>query len=74
MLSSTLIHLAINWDDLDPVYKYVSVDSYGIWAHVEKPTKDEGGYHTKGSKYLARGACVLFERGNADAIELMEEM
>jgi hypothetical protein len=71
MLSSTLIHVAIDWDGLPPIWRYATIDANGIWAHAERPMLNDDGYYTsEGSMmYLSPAECVLFERGHIEPIE-----
>ena len=72
MLSSTLIHVAIDWDELDPVWQYVTMDHHGIWAHELKPVLNtRGSYQSSGAKlHLSKVQHVLFKRGQMDPVNL----
>jgi hypothetical protein len=71
MLSSTLIHIAIDWDSLPPLWRYATMDCNGIWAHAERPMLNDDGYYTSegATIYLSPTECVLFERGHIEPIE-----
>jgi hypothetical protein len=71
MLSSTLIHVAIDWESLPELWRYATMDANGIWAHAERPSINDDGYYTSEGPtlYLTHSECVLFERGHLEPIE-----
>lgn len=64
MVSSTFLHIAVNWDEMDKVWQYVTMDGDGIYAHQDMPALDEfGHYNSDGDMlYLGPVQLILFSR------------
>jgi hypothetical protein len=53
------------------MWRYATIDSYGIWAHTEKPYLNDDGYYTSegSTMFMSPSECVLFERDNPEPLE-----
>ena len=71
MQSTTLLHVAIDWDNLDQEWKYVTVDNHGITAHEELPHLNaDGCYSSYGvSMRMCPVQPILFGRDKEDPLE-----
>lgn len=71
MQTTALLHVSIDWDNLDETWGYVTMDNHGLWAHEEMPFLDANGFYASYgmSMQLAPVRRVLFERGNPEPME-----
>lgn len=74
MLSSTLLHVSIDWDELDPRWRYVTFDSDGLWAHAYRPIlQTDGTYKSQGEcLYLGPTHSILFGRESIYPLDMKE--